>query len=169
MKTLLILLITLFITVVIPVASSHAQTGETEKHKKSKAEKEAEQENSYGKIASLVNSKQFVFQANFDQGSDMVYVVLDSTHAEVQNGNRNNLEGRVTQCDIKMNGKSKTISVTIKLRGQMYNADVFLFIDAWGEGRATVNCEFPGSFAFDGFIVDFENTNIYQGGAHLVY
>jgi hypothetical protein len=168
-KKTLILLLALVMSSFLPMAISNAQVSETNQSKKSKAEKEAEQSRSFSRIDSLVNRRQFVFKAEFNPGSDEVFVVVDSGYAEIQNGNRNNLEGRITKFEVKRNVKQKTLAVTIMMRGALSTGDVFLFIGSGGNGKATINSEFPGYFSFDGYIVDFENANIYEGGSHFVH
>jgi hypothetical protein len=134
---------------------------------KSKKELKALEElAAFVKTDSLLNSRQFVFQADPGSGYDLVFVVVDSTYAEVQNDNRNNLEGRVTQYEVKKNEKGKTFSVSLKMRGNLYSADVFLFIGAWGDGRATVKSADPlGDFSFDGTALDFEKADYHEGKA----
>ena len=95
--------------------------------------------------------------------------MVDSLYAMVQNGNRNNLEGQVTQCKVKRDDKRKTISVTLMLHGAMSTADVFIFMGDSGKGKATINCDFPGDFSFDGNLVDIEHSEIYEGGSHFLH
>lgn len=131
---------------------------------------------------SLVRGMQFVFQSRYGQASDEVFVVVDSSYAEVQNGNRNNLEGRLSGWTIKRNEKRKTISISFKIKGVISNADVFILVGEGGQGTATVRQDAlaePDSdlgmqdnrtlnFSFDGRLVDFEHTQIYEGKSHLV-
>lgn len=149
--------------------SLNAQAKDSKPINSKKLRKEIEESRDFARIDSLVNSRQFIFQAEFSQGSDMVFVVIDSIFGEVQNGNRNNLQGRITGFEVKKNEKKKNLSVTIRMRAEIYTADVFLFIGPSGYGKATVKAEFPGNFAFDGSIVDFENANIYVGPSHFVH
>ena len=138
-----------FLTVALP-----AQTVQ-KPAKKTKAERLAEQAEAFSKIEDLINTRQFVFQAEFNQGSDMIFVVVDSVYGEVQNGNRNNLQGKITEYEVEKDKKGKNLSV-------------FLFIGPYGDGRATVRGEFPGYFSFDGKVVDFENAQIYEGRSHFI-
>jgi len=146
-----------------------AQSSDSKSGKKTKEEKEAEKIVLFNKVDSLVKYQQFVFQAEFNPGSDEVFVVIDSSYAMIQNGNRNNLEGRVTKYDVTKNEKNKTLSITIMMRGSMSNGDIFLFIDSSGVGRAKINSSFPGDFSFNGSLIDFESSNIYEGGAHSIH
>ena len=166
------LVVTLFIVFFYATAANlnvYGQESGAGKSKRSKTEKEQEKELTFAWLDSLVNSRQFVFQAEFGQGSDMVFVVVDSAIGEVQNGNRYNLQGRITDFDVQKNEKRKTMSVNIKMRGEIYTADIFLFLGTFGNGRATVKSEFPGNFYFDGNIYTFEKANIYEGGSILVH
>jgi hypothetical protein len=159
----------LILTVLVIFFSSlvNAQDAGSKKVKKTKEEKEAEDSRAFAHIDSLVNSQQFVFKPIACLGCE-TFIVVDSTFAAVQNGNRNNLEGRITQWKVKRNYEKKTLAVTIKMRGTIETADIFLFIGTWGNGKATINSSFPGNFAFDGEILDFEHAGIYEGGALLI-
>lgn len=144
------------------------QVNDKNQVKKSKAEKETEELLSYEKTCQLVDSRQFVFKAEYNQRSDEVFVVVDSLYAMVQNGNRNNQDGQVTHCKVTKNAKRKTVSITILIHGTMSTADVFIFMGPSGQGTASVKSVFPGCFSFDGFLVDFENARIYEGKSHFV-
>jgi hypothetical protein len=138
---------------------------------KSKKELKAEEERlAFERTDSLLNSLQFVFTVNPGEGPyGVVFVAVDSTYAEVQSEIRNNIGGHITKCEIKKNEKSKTFSVNIRMRGILYSADVFLFIGAWGDGRATVKSSDPlGTFMFDGEVFDYENADFFEGKSHDV-
>jgi hypothetical protein len=142
---------------------------EEQRSRKSKEIRIAEQHKAFEKVDSLVNSRQFVFEAVFASGSSEVFVVVDSSFAEVQNGNRNNLSGRITSFQIKKNLEKMTISVTMLMRGDISTADVFLFMGSSGEGTATIKSDFPGYFTFNGKIVDFSHAEIYEGRSHFIH
>jgi hypothetical protein len=164
-----ILLIIILISFLHPFTFMSAQENDPKPVKKGKEAKELQEHLSFTTIDSLISTRQFVFKADFSQGSNEIFVVVDSLYAMVQNGNRNNLEGQVRQCKVKKDEKRKTISITLMLRGAMSSADVFILVSASGQGTATVKSDFPGYFSFNGFIVDFENANIYAGGSHFVH
>jgi hypothetical protein len=134
-----------------------------------KLEKEKKQALAFARTDSLVSSRQFVFEAEFSQGSDLVYVVVDSIYGEVQNGNRNNLQGHITQFEVTRDQKRKELSVSMKMRGVINTADVFLFISSYGSGKATVKSDFPGNFTFYGKVTDFKSTTIHQEPSHMVH
>lgn len=161
-------LLLVFVFIYLSVLFLQAQSSDEKPIKKSKEEKLAEKEFAFSVVNALVTNQQFVFKANFGPRSDEIFVVLDSTYAMVQAGNRNNLEGRVTKCEIVTNEK-RTISVTIMFRGAVSTADVFLFIGESGAGTATIKSDFPGYFAFDGQVVTFEEADIYEGKAIFVH
>ncbi len=167
-KTFLVFLLTftfnLFIANVII-----AQVSDPNHKTNTKPDKEKDQSVAFARTDSLINSRQFVFQAVYGQGSDMVFVVVDSLFGEVQNGNRNNLQGQITQCEVKKNERKNNLTVSIKMRGEIYTADIFLFIDSSGSGKATIKSEFPGNYSFFGNVVDFETADIYEGPSHFVH
>ena|GEM_PF-3909456 len=150
-------------------AISWAQEGDVKRTGKSGPDKDAQEHVTFARIDSLITSRQFVFQSEYSQESYLVFVLVDSIFGEVQNGNRNNLQGRITEYEVKKNEKKRNLSVTIKMRGEMYTADVFLFIGPSGNGRATVSSEFPGNFSFNGSVVDFEHSSIYEEPSHFIH
>ena len=168
-KAFLVFHLTLALNALMNNGTSIAQISYLELTGNRKPDKETEQALSFARMDSLVNSRQFVFLAEFNEGSDMVFVLVDSLFGEVQNGNRNNLQARITEFEVKKNGKRKNLSVTIKMRGEIHIADAFLFIDAYGSGKATVRSEFPGNFTFFGNVSDLEHAQIYEGPSHLVH
>jgi hypothetical protein len=131
----------------------------------------------------LVNSRHFVFEADYGQQSSELFVVVDSTVGMVQNGIRYNQEGRITQFEVKKNVSKKTISVNIKFRGTMGTADVFLLLGPGGHGSAGVRAdsyngnafvpgyvdESPGYVNFDGQLRDISQALIYKGKSHTVH
>jgi hypothetical protein len=150
------------------ILNTNAQDSQSDK-KQSKAKKEAEEAFKFASTDTLLNSRQFVFQAEFGQGSDMTFVIVDSAFCEVQCGNRNNLTGKITRFEVVKNEKNNTFSVTIKMRSAISTADIFLFLDAYGDGKASVNSDFPGNFAFNGNTVDFEHATVYEGSSHTLH
>jgi hypothetical protein len=151
-------------------AISKAQAGDSKPSERSKSDKNTQQQvQAFAVIDSLVNNRQFVFQAEYSQESYMIFVLVDSLFGEVQNGNRNNLQGRITEYEVRKNEKKKTIAVTVKMRGEIYTADVFLFIGSAGKGTATIRSEFPGNFSFSGQLVDFEHASIYEDPSHFIH
>ncbi|MCF8381010.1 MAG: hypothetical protein K9H49_15655 [Bacteroidales bacterium] len=164
-----ILSLSLIIQLVIPTFFISAQSNNKDSVKSPKLEKEIEKNLMYSKLIQQLENRYFVFESEFGQGSDMTFVVVDSLYGEVQNGNRNNLQGRITQYEIRKNDKKRTVSVSIKMRAEMYTADVFLFIGTYGNGYATVKSDFPGNFSFDGNIIDLDNATYYSGPSHFVH
>jgi hypothetical protein len=155
---------------IAPFAPTNAQSDATQPVKSKKELKAEEERLAFERTDSLLNSLQFVFTVNPGEGPyGVVFVAVDSAYAEVQSETRNNIGGHITKCEIKKNEKSKTFSVNIKMRGVLYSADVFLFIGAWGDGRATVKSSDPlGTFMFDGEVFDYEHADFYEGKSHDV-
>lgn len=166
----------LFVNILLMVAFSislsvnlaSAQEDDTSSESKRKAGKNSENEMLYSRVDSLLKLKMFVFQET-DMGSDVVYIIVDSAFAEIQNGIRNNLEGKIISYQVKKDDKRHTQSVSIKMKGYMSTADIVIFIGPGGTGNASINSDFPGRFSFYGKLVDFEDSAVYQGGSHLVH
>ncbi|MFN8208889.1 MAG: hypothetical protein U0T82_16000 [Bacteroidales bacterium] len=151
---------------------------------KDKEQQEQERSGQFAETIALVSSRQFVFQAEFNQNSDQVFVLVDTTYGEVQNGIRSNLDGSITKWVVKINEKKRTLSVTFKIKSALSTADVFLLVGEGGHGQATIrrdtwgagsthsaalNAEYSKGFSFNGNLVDFENCDIYEGKSHLVH
>jgi hypothetical protein len=128
----------------------------------------------------LVNSQKFVFEADYGQESAEVFVLVDSLMGMVQRGMRNNQDGRITQFVVKKNLKKKTVSVTIKIRGNVGTADIFLLLGPEGHGSGSVRAdsytgdkfrekvldESPGYYNFDGQLRPISQALIYKGKSH---
>jgi hypothetical protein len=168
-KALPFLFIILFFNILLSAEISRAQESDFKRTGKNKPDKETELNEAFARIDSLVSSRQFVFQSEFDQQSYLVFVLVDSLFGEVQNGNRNNLQGRITEYEVNKNEKKKTLSVTFKMRGEMYTADVFLFIGPSGNGKASIRSEFPGYFSFNGAVMDLEHASICEDPSHFLH
>ena len=164
------ILIGLFVNMLTAGSELFAQEKESIPSGKNKsAEKETKQKIEFSRIDSLVNCRQFVFQSEYNMSSDLVFVLVDSLYGAVQNGIRNNLQGSITQYEVSKNEKKRTLSVTIKLRGEIYSGDVFLFIGEYGLGKATIKSDSPGYFSFDGKLVDFEDARVNEWPSHFVH
>jgi len=131
-----------------------------------KLEKKEAEARAFTRTDSLLNSRQFVFQAD---GSVETFVLVDSLFGEVQNGNRRNLRGNISKFEITRNEKRKQLSVSIIIRGVMKTADVVIFMDASGKGKATILSEFPGKFTIIGELVALDDAWIYEGPSHFVH
>ena len=165
-KAFLVFIITFTIHTFFFTSPLSAQDSDSKPVRDRKLEKETQQARAFTRTDSLLNSRQFVFKA---ENAVEVFVVVDSLFGEVQNGNRNNLQGHITQFEVKKNEKKKQLSLSFKMRGVMHTADVVLFMDASGKGKATVLSEFPRKFTFIGELLDFEDAWIYEGPSHDVH
>lgn len=145
-----------------------SQVDESKSSLSRKEKKEREKQIAYAMVNELVNSRKFVFEPLFSTGQVLQYVLIDSTYGEVQNGNRNNLQGKITKYEINRNDKKKNVSVEIIIRGVMNTASVVLFIGAYGEGTAKITGEFPDNFSINGQIIDLESASVYSGPDHFV-
>jgi hypothetical protein len=133
-----------------------------------KLEKERKEMMAFARTDSLVRTRQFVFQEEYSLQAEL-FVVVDSLYGEVQNGMRNNLQGRVSEFEVKKDDKRRNLSVIIKMRGDLYTADVFLYIGPDGKGKATVKGGFTGSeFSFYGDVLDFEHASIHSSPSHMI-
>jgi hypothetical protein len=177
-----ILICVLFLFAKVPCMK--AQEEMDKQYQKDREQKELERSGQFTAMIELINGRQFVFQADFSQNSDQIFVLVDTTYGEVQNGIRSNLEGTITKWMVKINDRKKTLSITFKIKSTLSTADVFLLIgegghgqatirrDTWGEGSthaAPLNAEYTRGFSFNGKLVDFENCDIYEGKSHLVH
>ncbi len=168
-KSICIPLVLLALFTIFNGSDLFAQVDRSESKSDKKLQKEAMKLLAFQKTDSLLNSRQFVFQADFGPGSDLVYVVVDSGFAEVQSGVRANLLGRITEFDLKPNEKRKNFFVSLKLRDEVQSADIFLFIGTYGDGRATVKSPILGNFSFNGEVLDFNSADITPGPLRIRY
>lgn len=142
----------------------------------------AKEKQLFDRTVSMVNFRHYIFKAEFGPGSEEVFVIVDSTSSTVQASNRQSLTGRITSYNVKVNDKQQTVSVSIKVHGNIASADVFLSIGPGGKGHANINCDawssspnvgpqadFPGGFIFDGKLIDLNQATYYLGGSHTVH
>jgi hypothetical protein len=136
-----------------------------------KLQKEMRQMEEFERTDSLLSSRQFVFQTNYQVKDSRAtsFVVVDSLYGEVQDGIRNNLNGQITYFEVIRNLKRKNLTVDIKMRGMIQTADVFINVGPSGIGQATVKSEFPGNFIIYGKILAFEDASVQTGGSHQVH
>ncbi|MFN8208898.1 MAG: hypothetical protein U0T82_16045 [Bacteroidales bacterium] len=137
----------------------------------------------YGQEAKLVNSRNENNRMITTQASNEIFILVDSTLGMVQQGVRNNQEGKITRFEVKKNMAKKTISVNIKIKGSMGTADVALLLGPGGHGSAGVRADSyngnnfvpgyvndsPGYYNFDGQLRDISQALIYKGKSHLVH
>jgi hypothetical protein len=177
-----VLICLLFLFAAVPCLK--AQEKMDKPYHKDKEQKALERSELFAKTIELVNGRQFVFQAEFSSNSDQIFVLVDTTYSEVQNGIRNNLDGTITKWVVKINERKKTLSITFKIKSTLSTADVFLLIGEGGHGQATIRRdtwgessthaaplkgEYTRGFSFNGKLTDFENCDIYEGKSHLVH
>jgi hypothetical protein len=166
LNTLLVLLAVTVMHAFNPVVLV-AQERELKPSEVRKLQKEEKEIRDFARMDSMISSRQFVFQRQYDPGSG-VYVVIDSLYGECQNGIRNNLQGRITKFEVKKDVKKRNFSVNVRMRGDISTADVFLFIASDGTGKATVKGDFTEQFSFYGETLDFEHASIQPGGSHFI-
>lgn len=169
-RIFLIILLSIAISTVMSDASLLAQAADKPASNR-KLQKEMRQMEEFERTYSLLNSRQFVFQTNYQvkDSRATTFVVVDSLYGEVQNGMRNNLNGQITHFAVIRNLKRKNLTVDIKMRGMIQTADVFINVGPSGIGQATVKSEFPGNFTIYGKILSFEDASVQTGGSHQVH
>jgi hypothetical protein len=145
-----------------------AQVEDSDTSLSRKEKKEREKQIAYAMVNELVNSRKFVFEPIFSVGQVEQYVLIDSIYGEVQNGNRNNLQGEITKYEVNRNDKKKNVSVEIIIRGVMNTSSVVLFIGTYGEGTAKITGEFPENFSINGQIIDLNSASVHSGPDHFV-
>lgn len=179
MKRIMILLAAFFMIGVVSIqAQDEKQTGKEKK----KAERKAETDKNYLRTANLLDSMQFVLEANYldnQRGYRVIvpaslnFIKVDSSYAVLQVGRNTGMgtngvggttaEGKVSRYLVKKNDKKKSFDVTMNIMTNLGSYDVLMNVNADGRARATISGIYPGKLIYEGDIVSLDDTRTYQG------
>ena len=165
---------------------AYAQNSKSDKKAEKQARKEAKlqqaKENTAALIA-VVESKQFVLQANtlFDRygnslplNSNLNFVGFDGEYSTIQlsftglvgwNGVGGvTIDGRITKMEIKVkdDGIGFTINAAVQNKGGGLTT-MFFRVSSDGNARVDMNGNFGERLSFQGFIVPLQESTVYKG------
>jgi hypothetical protein len=180
MRTQIISLLILFLAINI---SAQENLSRKESRMAKKQKKEAAAQASYDSLFQVINSKQFVLEANYLDNlkgrrsvvlPTLNFIKVDSaTNSVIQIGSNRGLgyngvggvtaEGRLTRYEVSRNDKKKTIHVSMSLISNIGLYDILLDVDAENRAVAVVTGLERGRLQYEGNIVPLEESSVYQG------
>ena len=183
MKTLLITVAVLFLVTGLPAQEIKKDTISRKEAKKlKKMKKEAELKASYDSISQVIDSRQFVLEADFLDNlrghriyvlSTLNFVAVDTSYGVLQIGSNRGMgyngvggvtaEGKITKWKVEKNDAKQTIFIEMSIMTNIGIYDAFLNIDAEGKATAVISGLRPGHLEFDGRIVPLDESTIFKG------
>lgn len=180
MKHIAVLLISFFM-VNLGFVQAQDETRESRKERR-KMERKAEDERKYEVTGNLLDSMNFVLEAEYlnnQRGyrvivpSSLNFIKVDSSNAVLQVGRNSGMgrngvggttaEGRVSKYKVTKNEKKKSYNVVMSILSNLGNYDVFMNVTSDGSATATISGIYPGKLIYEGDIVSLDETRTYQG------
>lgn len=180
MRTQIISLVILFLALNI---SAQENLSRKESRMLKKQKKEAALQAGYDTVLQIINSKQFVLEADYLDNlkgrrnvvlSNLNFIKIDSaSNSAIQIGSNRGLgyngvggvtaEGRLTRFELSKNDKKKTIHVAMSLISNIGIYDILMDINSEGKASAIISGLERGKLQFEGNIVPLEESAVYQG------
>jgi len=172
----------LFLSFVISANIAFAQINDENTSLSRKEKRKAKQEKEYQLIKDMLENRYFVLEANFLQdkhgsrfpvNNGLNFVSVDSTEAIIQIGSNYRLgangvggvtaKGKITRWEMTENLKKNFFSLRLNVITTIGIYDLYFSISPSGQATAQLTGLSSGSLTFDGNIVPWENTSIYEG------
>ncbi len=175
MKTRMII-----IAVLLIVGSVSAQ--ERTKPRETKVDKASRIESEYQTMARVINTKQFILEADYRANqygyripvqSTLNFVKIDSTAATIQTGNNYRMgvngvggvtaEGQISKWKVVMDNKRKSFVISMNISTTLGFYDIFINVSASGNATATISGTTAGKLIYSGRIVPLPESKSFQG------
>lgn len=183
MKTLVIGIMALFLATNISTQEIKKDTLTKEQTRLlKKQKKEAELKIQYDSISQILDSKQFVLEADFLDNlrgrriyvtSTLNFIEVDTTRSVIQIGSVSGIgyngvggvtaDGQITSWKLEKNEKKKTFYLEMSVLSNIGIYDIYMNINADGKADATLSGLRYGRLEFDGKIVPIEESIIFKG------
>lgn len=183
MKTLVVTIIAMFLAASISGQEIKKDTLSRKQARQiKKQQRDAELKIQYDSISQVIDSRQFVLEANFLSNntgrrifvlSNLNFIKIDTSYSVIQIGSNRGLgyngvggitaEGRITGWKLEKNDKKKSIYISMNVMTNIGIYDVFMDISADGDAVATVSGLRPGRLQYNGKIVPLDESSIYAG------
>ena len=158
---------------------------ETESSTLSKKEKrQLEQEKQFQQTQALLESRNFVLEADFLQdrygnrvfvSSIINFIAIDSTEAVIQIGSNHSFgpnglggvtaKGRITNWELKSNDKKKTFRLTVNVMTSIGIYDVNFSIGSSGRTTALLTGLRRGNLSFEGNLIPLQESAVFEGNS----
>jgi hypothetical protein len=183
MRTIIITITALFLVTCLPAQEIKKDSlSKKEIRALKKQKKDAELKILYDSISQVLDSRQFVLEADFLDNlkgrrinvlSSLNFVKVDTTYSVIQIGSNRGLgyngvggvtaEGNVTRWKMEKNDKKKSFQVSMTVMTNIGIYDVFMDISADGDASAIISGLRPGRLRYDGKIVPLDESTVFKG------
>lgn len=172
----------IFFGLIIIASNLFAQGNDENSAFTKKERRDAEREQEFQQIKSMLDNKNFVLQADFLQdrygnrvvvSSTINFVAVDSTEATIQIGSNSSYgpngvggvtaKGKITKWELTENPKNKSFTLNMNVMTMVGIYDLSINIGASGKGSAVLTGTTMGSLTFDGNLVPWERNTVYVG------
>ena len=155
---------------------------ESTKQKLTKDQKDARIESEYQVMTRIINSKQFILEADFRSNQDgsrvpvastLNFIKIDSAIAVIQTGNNFRVgyngiggitaEGRISKWEVMKNNKRKSFVISMNISTSLGFYDVFISVSASGNATATISGTTAGKLIYNGRILPLFESKSFQG------
>jgi len=174
----------IFLAFVISANILWAQVNDENSSLSKKEKRKAKSEKEYQVIKEMLQNKSFVLEANFLQdkygrrvivNKGLNFVSVDSAEAVIQIGSNYRVgpngvggvtaKGRITSWELKENTKNKRFDVRMNVMSQIGIYDIYFSVTSSGKAMAYLTGLTSGHLTFDGDIVPWSETTVYEGSS----
>lgn len=146
-----------------------------------KAQREAEIQAAFDSTSQLIDSMQFVLEADYlanqygyriPVNSNLNFIMVNSKKAVLQTGNNSGFgyngvggvttEGQISNLRVFKNPKRKTFNLSWDVNTPLGTYSIFMDASASGRASATLSGLWPGKLTYDGYIVPLEQTRTFK-------
>ena len=172
----------IFLAFVISANIAFAQSKDENTSFSRKEKRKAKNEQEYQSVKNMIENRDFVLEANFLQdrygrripvSNGINFVSVDSTEAIIQVGSNYRLgangvggvtaKGKITSWKLTENKRKNTFGLRINVMTTIGFYDLYFSISPSGQATAQLTGLRSGSLTFDGNIVTWENSTVYEG------
>jgi len=172
----------IFFGLIISASILFAQGNDENSAFTKKERRDAEREQEFQQVRSMLYNKNFVLQADYLQdrygnrvlvSSTINFVAVDSTEATIQIGSNfgngpNGVggltaKGKITKWELTENPKNKAFTLNMNVMTMIGIYDLLINIGSSGKGSAVLTGTTMGSLTFDGILVPWERNTVFVG------
>ncbi len=180
MKTIVVLIIAFFLSTTIQAQENTSNNKLTRKEKKELKKKE--EEKTKKEVAKLVESKQFVFEADqiidrqgniYPANSSINFIKVDSNHAVFQFGSAATIginglggvtiEGEISNFKIEKNEKNGYYYIVLKVNSKFGFFDIQFDISPLGNTSARITTSDRKKIGYKGEVKSYDSSKVFQG------
>lgn len=185
MKTIAFFLAAIFMVSGVFAQDNPEKNEDSSKKLTRKEKRKAELESNYQRTKELINSRQFVLEADWLSGkggqripvtSNLNFISVDSANVVIQTSNSSRLgsnglggitaEGTLSNWEEYVHEKNKTFSITFEVTSRRGIYTLFLDVSASGEASATLSGIYAGRLVYQGRLLALEDSRVFIGTSH---